>query len=299
MHRTDLAPRSGGWSLESAHRDHGAIARPSLLRLVFCCGLPRVTSCTALSAAAALIVALAFGACNGSSSGAQAGRSLDNPGSSSTGADGSPFLEDSASTDDAGLPADASTEAPPEDSGSGASVAPADGGCPSGVSLPVGATSGCRAGSVDFQLSAPSSWTYGGSADNSGPNVNWLTVHCPSGSLVYRSPAEDTPLTDCRACESEGWSVAIGSFSGTIPDAGLRETWDGMFFAFGTCPGSTTACAIPACAAPGSYEAEFCACPSSDWQSCSGGTGLVCATVPFVYPSAVTVSAMLDSSGDP
>jgi hypothetical protein len=185
---------------------------------------------------------------------------------------------------------------------SGVVIGPSDGGCASGISLPIYASTGCTTGQVKFQLIAPTSWMFGQSADTNAPSANWLTIHCPSGALIDLRAAEDTPPIDCRACGADNaWGVAIGSSWGNVPDGGQTGAWDGTFFAPGICPGASQSCLTPACALPGHYEAEMCACSPAEWQSgdCQKGVGTTCVNVPFEYPSSTIVAATIPPAGDP
>jgi hypothetical protein len=177
------------------------------------------------------------------------------------------------------------------------SVGPTVRGCPPGTVLAAETNSGCASGSVQFRLSAPHSWSYAETGDTNAASGNWLTIHCASGDLVDLFPAGDTARLDCRSCGGtpSQFGPAGGIFRDSIPDGGLTAVWDGVFYAPGTCPGSSTECLTPACASPGRYEAEMCACSDAELQSggCWNGLGATCVTVTFDYPSSIPVTAML------
>lgn len=175
-------------------------------------------------------------------------------------------------------------------------VGPTIRGCAPGTVL-AESNSGCAGGSVRFRLSAPHSWNYTETGDTNAAGANWLTIHCASGDLVDLFPAGDTPGLDCRSCGGapRHFTPAGGIFRDSVPDGGLTGMWDGLFYALQTCPGSSTECLMPACAWPGRYQAEMCACADAQLQSggCWSASEGTCVTVTFDYPSSTLVTALL------
>jgi hypothetical protein len=162
----------------------------------------------------------------------------------------------------------------------------------SDVAVTVDADGGCSGQTARFHLDAPMSWRYGESADTNASGGNWLTIYTQSGELLDLYWTPSLSGLDCRSCDSGTYGNAPGSVWGNVPDGGLSSVWNGTYYAPGTCPGSSLACVAPACAAPGQYSVEMCACPPENWGAggCTLSTGPVCATTLFDFPSSLVVS---------
>jgi hypothetical protein len=168
----------------------------------------------------------------------------------------------------------------------------------------------CPSGTVQFTLDlGADSWWAGNSYDNASSEANWLTIDCPSGTLLPMEIAGYESLVDCSTCEAT-WSEAIGfgwalygvdagSFSNSPP---IQGSWSGMYFTPGTCGPSATPCMNLQCAPAGRYVATMCVCGESAFDSMVDTcTSLTCLHVPFDYPAPVTVTATLpddDAGGD-
>jgi hypothetical protein len=143
---------------------------------------------------------------------------------------------------------------------------------------------GCGSGVVTFQLAGAkgSQWWIDQSQASGSSDANWLTVACPSGAQLDLLPTEATTSRDCRTCPSS-WSVTTGLSTWKLPSTDQSQTWDGTYFAPGTCGAQSLACVSPRCAPPGRYIATMCACDSADQTpiQCRKPT---CVEVPFQYP---------------
>jgi hypothetical protein len=171
-------------------------------------------------------------------------------------------------------------------------------GDPGSLSQPdSGSPPSCGSSSVTFELLPDPDggvlWT-GSSEDTDSPSENWITLFTEDGGAeIDMVPASSTPGIgiDCTTCSGAAYAIPIGYFLGQMGDAGVSQTWDGRTYTRGTCGGST-ACVTQGCAAPGRYEAHFCACPSAEvtGTNCAATT---CTSVVFEYPSSTPVAATL------
>ncbi len=165
----------------------------------------------------------------------------------------------------------------------------------------------CGTGVVTFRLYGPAnSVTISASGDE---EPNWLAVAPRSGTELELYPEEMTE--NCETCFSgEGFGVPIGWSDSVLEDAGATRTWDGQYFAPGTCPppvpaGRYSRCQTPSCAAPGQYLATMCACDENPLidqafppYATSDCANPVCVDVPFDYPSATVVTGTPRCSSD-
>jgi hypothetical protein len=161
----------------------------------------------------------------------------------------------------------------------------------------------CGTGIVTFRIDpGPGGpWWVARSGDE---EPNGLALFTASGTRLDQFPAEMTAV--CGMCE--GWGVPIGISIGELGDAGMTDSWDGVYYVAGTaadgsCPGSVPmACMTQECAPPGEYMAEMCACSGPDaplWinpvppyslATCDHPT---CVRVPFLYPSPAVVEGTI------
>jgi len=152
---------------------------------------------------------------------------------------------------------------------------------------------GCAGGAVTFTLAGAngSHWLLDESRSASSSAVNWLSVFCPSGEQVDLVPTEVTTSRDCAAC-SATWSLMTQLSTWPLPSTDQTQTWDGTFFAPGTCGSQSLSCVSPRCAPPGRYVAKVCACGAAD-QTATGCEKPTCVDVPFNYPADGLVIALL------
>jgi hypothetical protein len=82
--------------------------------------------------------------------------------------------------------------------------------------------SGCL-GNVTFRMvtAGGDNWVYSSSGDE---EPNWLTLFNTSGTQLPTAPSED----ETANCEDggAGFSVPIGSSTGSVGDAGAEQVWD-------------------------------------------------------------------------
>ncbi len=148
--------------------------------------------------------------------------------------------------------------------GSNAVLGPGDAGSDAGGDAGV-----CPQGSVLFQLTAANPDAHCIGAPNSC-TLDWLSLRNANGDDVVI----DAPCTaDCATCEPVG-CPAYCAIPTRMTAAGVQRTWDGTYYAAGTCGGMT--CALRSCAPAGRYVAKMCAYPDLS----SGGAGGVCSPSP-------------------
>jgi hypothetical protein len=159
----------------------------------------------------------------------------------------------------------------------------------------------CGTGSARIEVrSGGGTWMWCETQDGPAAGRNVLTMYSSSGEPLYLQPFALPPSElgiDCVSCDSR-WPIGIGIACGTLADGGqgtassLDLVWDGTYFAQRTCGAGSTACLTKGCAAPGSYVANVCACPPSQWDSgtCASFT---CIDVPFEFPSCAAIEVVL------
>ena len=176
--------------------------------------------------------------------------------------------------------------------GSTAANAPADGSAGGGDATSpsdakagddAGATdAGCVTGMATFVLraSAGASTHYCLGAPDTC-STEWLAIRAAGSDA---SLAVDMPCqTMCSQCQPIGCTdqCAVPSALG---DAGATTTWDGTYYASGTCGAGAMACITPACAPAGEYVATFCGYAelpdASSLPGCTGSTTPTCTDTP-------------------
>jgi hypothetical protein len=143
---------------------------------------------------------------------------------------------------------------------------------------------GCITGSVSFEIQgAPGAPSYCLGAAAGTCASPWLEIRPAGGgaSLGLEMPCK--PL--CSDCQPVGCPANCGAAS-RLGDAGAETTWNGTYFASGTC-GAGLACASPACAPAGDYIATFCGYAEPADASalgCMGSSTATCTETPFTWP---------------
>jgi hypothetical protein len=165
----------------------------------------------------------------------------------------------------------------------------ADGGAADSGAQGVGVASLCPAGWVTFRLTAAASDSgfYVFQAYPACSKSNWLKIFDPSGT--ERALIHPSTSIDCDTCSGATYPATCASTSAS-PTKSVTWTWDGQYFAGGTCGAATTACVEPRCADAGRYVVAMCA--SDDQQ----GTGTRCVEAMFDYPAAEPVTGVLAAS---
>jgi hypothetical protein len=175
-----------------------------------------------------------------------------------------------SSLGDAAPPGDASTDARPSDGGA------------------------CASGSITFTFRAEDPATYCIGAPSSCADV-WLTILGADG----REVVIDRPcLADCADCQPYGCPASCAAPQ-HMTAAGVTRTWDGTYYASGTC-GASLACVQPSCISRGTYTARMCAYPdvgaSMPNGICSPAETPKCTDVAFDWPPAATVEGSLGAT---
>jgi hypothetical protein len=157
-------------------------------------------------------------------------------------------------------------------------------GSTSNTSAPVGAPpydAGASVGVTTFRMQASESdvaYVYASSFANPGDGVWWYSVATSSGEPLDIFMTGENPY--CETCGMA--AVPIGSACGTLPQAGVTASWDGLVVLGGesTC-GAGTSCITTAHVPEGDYVVTMCAgCPDLQPDAASP-----CVSVPFHYPS--------------
>ncbi|MGO9839072.1 MAG: hypothetical protein ACLP1X_33230 [Polyangiaceae bacterium] len=174
------------------------------------------------------------------------------------------------------------TNGPDGGAGGGDATSPAD--AKGGDAMATDA--GCVTGSVTFVVHvAPGSATRYCLGAPDTCSSEWLSVHAAGSdaSLAIDMPCQST----CSQCQPIGCTdqCAIPS---PLGDAGSSTTWDGTYYASGTCGAAAMACINPACAPAGNYVATFCGYPelpdASSLPGCTASSVPTCADTSFVWP---------------
>jgi len=172
--------------------------------------------------------------------------------------------------------------------GGGDATTPSDAGAMSDAKAPDGgsADAACVTGTVTFEiLAAPGSTTGYCLGPPNTCSAQWLEILAAGSdaSLAFEMPC----VTTCAQCQPIACTDQCAVPS-PLGDAGARTTWDGTYYASGTC-GAGMACVDPACAPPGSYVARFCGyaeTPDASPFGCTGAATPTCKDTPFTWPPA-------------
>jgi hypothetical protein len=128
---------------------------------------------------------------------------------------------------------------------------------------------------------------------------DWLSI-IPTGgagALTIDQPC----LATCGTCQPVS-CPEIACAASPVPPAGEKRTWDGTFYASGTC-GQALACVTPSCASPGHYIARMCAdadsMPDAALGGCLGATSATCVDVDFDWPPAGGEATVIGTLGAP
>jgi hypothetical protein len=195
-------------------------------------------------------------------------------------------------------PGDAPSDAVPADD----AAAPPP--CPARIRRSSPDDGACAGGSVTFHLDAPPDWYIDGNDNEPTMQGDWLTIFSPSGEQLPLFAGYSGQI-DCTTCQP-AYGYGFGGWSGQIGDAGADQTWDGVYFEPGQCwsdagflgpwPPGLGACSTRRCAAPGTYDAVFCAHPAS--SNGQRNADASCTTVPFDYPAAAVCGTLPDRDRD-
>jgi hypothetical protein len=143
---------------------------------------------------------------------------------------------------------------------------------------------GCVMGTVSFDIETPPGTTTPYCLGAPGTcSSTWLDIRPVGGtSLGIEMPCETT----CAACQPIACANLCAAAS-RLGDGGAQTSWDGTYFASGTC-GTTTACVRQACAPAGEYVAKFCGYATTADAGVLGCVGSsstpTCTELPFTWP---------------
>ena len=176
-------------------------------------------------------------------------------------------------------------------------LAACSGSTTTGGVLPDGGSAGgpaCASANVTIQVNAAqgsAAWCLG---QPGGCASEWLSIRNGAGSTLLLSSFCITPCDTCQmpACPD------ICRVASELPASGTSRTWDGNYFAQGTC-GAATSCVRASCAPAGRYTASVCGFPNPSTDggfgcaSADGTAKQTCVDVPFDYPSSGPVVATM------
>jgi hypothetical protein len=179
------------------------------------------------------------------------------------------------------------------DGGPGDMDAAADGGGdgastpPDSASPPVDASpdaAGCVVATVRLELMAASGESFCAGGSGAGCASDWVTVRPAGGGDAL--PLEAPCVTACNVCMPVA-CPALCAAPTEVPAGGIMRSWDGTYFASGTC-GAGLSCATASCAPAGHYIATMCGYaktgPDASVGSCRGVSTATCTDVPFDWP---------------
>ncbi|HXX66644.1 MAG TPA: hypothetical protein VEK07_05665 [Polyangiaceae bacterium] len=171
----------------------------------------------------------------------------------------------------------------------------ADGGSPSD------AAGTCASGSIEFEMDiAPGvSTVY---CAGSGSCGTWLSI-LPAGdggALTIDMPC----MAQCGVCQPVACPAIACVAATPMTAAGVTQSWDGTFYASGTCGSQDLACITPSCAPSGHYVARMCANATTALDAapnaCEGATTTAtCVDVDFDWPPAGGDAVVIGTLGSP
>jgi len=153
----------------------------------------------------------------------------------------------------------------------------------------------CASGSITFVFQAEDAAQFSIGAAASCANV-WLTILAADGNeRVVDRPC----LPDCSDCEPYGCPASCAAPQ-HMTSSGVSRTWDGAYYASGTCGGGAS-CVERQCVGPGRYTARMCAYRDLGTNGpnglCAPASTPTCTDVPFDWPPAATVNGTLGAAG--
>jgi len=160
------------------------------------------------------------------------------------------------------------------------------------------ADAACVTGSATFVLQAAPGSAVGYCLGAPGTcSTEWLAIRPADGGTLSIDATCQTQCGDCQpvACP------ALCALPSSLGDGGARSTWDGTYYATGTC-GAGTACVSPTCAPAGNYVATFCGyaeVPDAASFGCSGSSTPTCVETPFAWPPPAGSSPVQGVLGTP